>query len=310
MLSFGAGVLRSLRAVCALDARGRLVLHETALDVLQVDGQGRHRGGRGLWLPSGIAEAVAEPFVPDRGHDLRGDGRAGGNQGGEVLHLRVILGVGRPEVHDAEQVVGIQAFGDGRAQACVLRGDGVHGAILEAFGATLLWGPVSHLHGMSGQVRSRAERAVRGFSDDTDAPPADRPLAHAEPGFLAGDFAAMFRGTAGPVGETGSFIYVRGGFWRVENGTRFPSAPSAIRKELWSDHVEEAPDRGGPPLRRPPWSLVLPRLSTFLGGNMMSASRPALEEPGELTAALTNLEDPGCSEHPRNQHRHVHNKQG
>lgn len=41
---------------------------------------------------------------------------------------------------------------------------------------------------------------------------------------------------------------------------------------------------------------MLPRYSTFLGREhddwQIDASRPLVEEPGSLTAALTNLEDP------------------
>ena len=73
-------------------------------------------------------------------------------------------------------------------------------------------------------------------------------------------------------------------------------APWGLHVELESGLVEEAPGRGGLPPRFPPWSLVLPRYSTFLGREhddwQMDASRPLVEEPGSLIAALTNLEDP------------------
>ncbi|MBT2554277.1 hypothetical protein [Arthrobacter sp. ISL-5] len=122
-------------------------------------------------------------------------------------------------------------------------------------------------------------------------------LARADPGFLAGDFATRFRSASGPEGETGSFRYFPGGFWEVSNdgAGRFLMAPWGMRAELESGYVEEAPGRGTPP-RRPPWSLVLPRYSTFLGREhddwQLDASRPLVEEPGVLIAALTNLEDP------------------
>ncbi|MBT2546898.1 hypothetical protein [Arthrobacter sp. ISL-65] len=122
-------------------------------------------------------------------------------------------------------------------------------------------------------------------------------LARADPGFVAGDFATRFRSASGPEGETGSFRYFPGGFWEVstDGAGRFLIAPWGMRVELESGVVEEAPGRGTPP-RFPPWSLVLPRYSTFLGREhddwQIDASRPLLEEPGALTAALTSLEDP------------------
>ncbi|WP_309108975.1 hypothetical protein [Arthrobacter sp.] len=123
-------------------------------------------------------------------------------------------------------------------------------------------------------------------------------LARADPGFAAGDFATTYRSASGPEGETGSFRYFPGGFWEVTNdsGGRYLKAPWGMRFEQDSGYFEEAPDRGGQPPRFPPWSLVLPRYSTFLGREdddwQIDASRPLVEESGTLTAALTNLEDP------------------
>jgi hypothetical protein len=107
----------------------------------------------------------------------------------------------------------------------------------------------------------------------------------------------VFRSASGSEGETGSFRYFPGGFWEVSNdgAGRFLVAPWGMRVELESGLVEEAPGRRTPP-RVPPCSLVLPPYSTFLGREdddwQLDASRPLLEEPGALTAALTNLEDP------------------
>ena len=121
-------------------------------------------------------------------------------------------------------------------------------------------------------------------------------LGRADPGFVAGNFATTFRDASEAEGETGSFRYFPGGFWEVtlDSGGRLLQAPWGGRYEH-AGYLEEAPGRGTPP-RRPPWSLVLPRYSTFLGREdddwQIDASRPLLEEPGTLTAALTNLEDP------------------
>jgi hypothetical protein len=126
-------------------------------------------------------------------------------------------------------------------------------------------------------------------------------LARADPGFVAGDFATRFRSASGPEGETGFFRYFRGGFWevRIDGASRSLRSPCGLRVELASGRVEEAPGRGTLPPRYPPWSLVLPRYSTFLGREhddwQLDSSRPILEDNGSLTAALTNLEDPEYS---------------
>lgn len=73
------------------------------LDGLQVSGQGFHPG-RGQFR---LTRGFAEPFVPDRGDDLGGDGCAGGNQRGEIFHLGVVLVLGRPVGQNAERVVGV-----------------------------------------------------------------------------------------------------------------------------------------------------------------------------------------------------------
>ena len=109
-------------------------------------------------------------------------------------------------------------------------------------------------------------------------------LGRADPGFVAGDFATTFRDASEAEGETGSFRYFPGGFWEVtlDSGSRFLQAPWGGRY-THAGYLEEAPGRGTPP-RRPPWSLVLPRYSTFLGREdddwQIDASQPLLEEPG------------------------------
>lgn len=51
--------------------------------------------------------------------------------------------------------------------------------------------------------------------------------------------------------------------------------------------------------RRPPWSLVLPRRSTFLGSEdddwQLNAAVPVAEEGAFWTVALTSMTDPGST---------------
>lgn len=51
--------------------------------------------------------------------------------------------------------------------------------------------------------------------------------------------------------------------------------------------------------RRPPWSLVLPRRSTFLGSEdddwQLNAAIPVAEEGTSWTVALTSMTDPGST---------------
>jgi hypothetical protein len=61
-----------------------------------------------------------------------GNRSAGGHQRGEVLYLRVVLGCWRPLVHDAFQVVGVQAFGVARRRRSY---SGVLGSMNASLGA-------------------------------------------------------------------------------------------------------------------------------------------------------------------------------
>ncbi|MFF2317950.1 hypothetical protein ACFVTE_16965 [Arthrobacter sp. NPDC058097] len=123
-------------------------------------------------------------------------------------------------------------------------------------------------------------------------------LAHAEPGFLAGDFSTQFDKATGRDGRAGSFRYFPEGFWDVtlDDGTRDLMAPWGMRVEFESGEVEEAPRSGRTPPGHPPWSLVLPHRSTFLGREhdswQIDDSRPVVEEADGLTVVLTNREDP------------------
>lgn len=93
---------------------------------MKVSGQGFHLVVGRLDFPSGVPVAAPEPFVPDTGDGLVGDGHALGNEPDEVAHLGVVLILGRPEVQDAEQVVGVQCPGDGGLQGKELGGVRVH----------------------------------------------------------------------------------------------------------------------------------------------------------------------------------------
>ncbi|MFF2318297.1 hypothetical protein ACFVTE_18770 [Arthrobacter sp. NPDC058097] len=126
-------------------------------------------------------------------------------------------------------------------------------------------------------------------------------LIHAEPGFLAGDFATRFDKATGTDGQAGSFRYFPEGFWDVTlvDGTRDLMAPWGTRVEFESGEVEEAPRSGRTPPGHSPWSLVLPHRSTFLGREhdswQVDYNMPVVEEAGGLTVALTNREDPSCT---------------
>lgn len=120
-------------------------------------------------------------------------------------------------------------------------------------------------------------------------------LAGSDPEFVAGDFATRF--ASGRDGEIGSFLYFRGGFWdvRVDGSVRLLLAPWGRRVEPARGAAEDGPAMRTLPCR-PPWSMVLPRYSSFLGRAdddwQMDACCPVVEDTGSLTAALTNLEDP------------------
>lgn len=122
-------------------------------------------------------------------------------------------------------------------------------------------------------------------------------LESAEPGFVAGTFATVFPHEEDPSGETGSFRYFAENFWciRFDDGARFLLAPwgsTVIEADGTADHGPAMLNRP----RRPPWSMVLPRCSTFLGRPdddwQVSASKPITENGRLVTVALTNLEQP------------------
>lgn len=122
-------------------------------------------------------------------------------------------------------------------------------------------------------------------------------LARMEPMFLAGSFATDFTANPEADGERGSFLYFEGGYWDVtiEGAARFQLAPGGSRVTHEGRNPEDGPAMEDLPMR-PPWSLVLPRWSAFLGRSdddwQLNASVPVVEEGGTWRASLTSLVKP------------------
>jgi hypothetical protein len=91
-------------------------------------------------------------------------------------------------------------------------------------------------------------------------------LTNAEPAFLAGSFDTRFSAVPEREGERGSFLYFEGGFWdiRIDGAARFLLTPWGSRVTQPKGREEDGPVMGNLP-SRPPWSLVLPRHSMFVG---------------------------------------------
>jgi hypothetical protein len=123
-------------------------------------------------------------------------------------------------------------------------------------------------------------------------------LETADPEFLAGAFTTDYPSATDTAGEAGTFTYFTEGFWdiRYKDGHRMLLAPWGSRQILADGSNEHGPPMTAPP-RRPPWSLVLPRCSAFLGRaddeRQISADIPAVEEDCALTVSLVSLEQPG-----------------
>jgi hypothetical protein len=124
-----------------------------------------------------------------------------------------------------------------------------------------------------------------------------RLLAHAEPAFLAGSFDTRFTAAPDQEGERGSFLYFEGGFWdiRIHGATRFLLTPWGSRVTQPNGAEEDGPAMTNAP-RRPPWSLALPRHSTFLGREdddwQLDADTPVTADGSAWAVALTSLEAP------------------
>lgn len=122
-------------------------------------------------------------------------------------------------------------------------------------------------------------------------------MAGADPAFLAGRFATDFQTSSRPEGERGTFLYFKGGYWdiRIDGGPAFQLTPYGSKIIQANGSVEAGPPMLNPP-RRPPWSLVLPRHSTFLGGAdddwQPDIDWPVTRGDGSWLVPVTNLEMP------------------
>lgn len=122
-------------------------------------------------------------------------------------------------------------------------------------------------------------------------------LERTEPAFLAGQFATDFIAAPEAEGERGTFLYFEGGFWdiHIDGAARFLLAPWGSRVIEDSGEIEDGPAMTTLP-RRPPWSLVLPRWSTFLGRAdddlQLNAAMPLVEDGPSWVAQMTSLERP------------------
>ncbi|NKX51379.1 hypothetical protein HER39_12530 [Arthrobacter deserti] len=125
-------------------------------------------------------------------------------------------------------------------------------------------------------------------------------LEQSEPGFLAGTFATVFPRSVDQEGEAGAFTCFDGGFWdvRYDTGRRTlltPWGSLTVSPEGSEDHGPAMADRP----RVPPWSLVVPRCSTFLGRAcdswQIDAGKPMAGQGDSLTVVLTSLEQPSAT---------------
>jgi hypothetical protein len=122
-------------------------------------------------------------------------------------------------------------------------------------------------------------------------------LARMEPAFLAGTFATDFTANPDADGERGAFLYFEGGYWdiAIDGAARFQLAPQGSRVTHEGRAAEDGPAMENLPMR-PPWALVLPRWSAFLGRPdddwQLNAAVPVEEESGSWRASLTSMVKP------------------
>lgn len=122
----------------------------------------------------------------------------------------------------------------------------------------------------------------------------------ADPGFLAGRFATEFSDSRGPKGERGTFRYFGAGYWdiMIDGGPTFQVTPHGSRIVRADGSAEDGPATTNPP-PRPPWSLVLPRHSTFLGREedawQLDAGWPVTGDQDSWIVPLKSPEAPGLN---------------
>ena len=123
-------------------------------------------------------------------------------------------------------------------------------------------------------------------------------MAGADPAFLAGSFATDYPASSSQQGERGAFMYFEGGYWDIsmDGGPAFQLTPYGSRIIQANGSAQDGPAMTSPP-RRPPWSLVLPRHSTFLGRPedcwQLDAGWPATVDADSWIVPLRGLEAPG-----------------
>lgn len=123
-------------------------------------------------------------------------------------------------------------------------------------------------------------------------------LTDADPAFLAGSFATDFTIPSGAEGERGTYRYFGGGYWdiRIDGAADFRLTPYGSRVAEANGRAEDGPAMTNAP-RRPLWSLVLPRHSTFLGrvddNWQLDAGWPVTAHNGSWIVPLASMEAPG-----------------
>jgi hypothetical protein len=122
-------------------------------------------------------------------------------------------------------------------------------------------------------------------------------LEQSDPGFLAGTFTTVFPRSMDEEGTAGAFTCFGSGFWdvRYDTGRRTLMTPWGSLTVDPDGYEEQGPALIDRP-RVPPWSLIVPRCSTFLGRSnddwQIDAAVPMTVQGDSLTVVLTNLEQP------------------
>ncbi|SDL54113.1 hypothetical protein SAMN04487913_110186 [Arthrobacter sp. ok362] len=125
-------------------------------------------------------------------------------------------------------------------------------------------------------------------------------MAGADPVFLAGRFASDFSASPRPEGERGTFRYFGPGYWdiRIDGGAAFLMTPRGSRVVQANGSAKDGPAMTNLP-HRPPWSLVLPRHSTFLGRDdddwQLDPGWPVTSDQDSWIVPLKSLQAPGLN---------------